>query len=66
MRGNIVQAAGWMQAGKDVRRYIWSADTCLCLNMDHVTIMLGTGDGRPRPYELSIIDLLAEDWEIRL
>ena len=61
----IEQAAKWIQQGKLVKRWIWGSETTMWLNMDQVTIMVGTrGERDYHPYELPLVDLLAQDWEI--
>ncbi len=61
---DIKQAARWIMQGREVRRYIWGSRSRMWLNMDKITVMVGDGPGTYHPYELPVVDLIAEDWEI--
>ncbi len=55
---NIQQAAKWMQEGEKVRRPQWHGSLC-CYAQGH-RILYSDREF----YEMYVMDLLAEDWEI--
>lgn len=61
---DVGQAAAWMLRGHGVRRHIWGGAVTLCLDVDNCTLMVSTEPGRFRPYQMPVVDLIADDWEL--
>lgn len=62
---DIKQAGDWMNRGMRVKRYVWGTGTYLRLAADSFTLLcIPSADERPHPYQVSIIDLISDDWEV--
>lgn len=61
---NVQQAAIWLERGHAVKRHIWGSDTWIRFVREDLEIKVFPETNRSHVFVFSLVDLLANDWEI--
>ena len=61
---DIKQAAKWLEQGLPVKRHIWSNDTWIRFVREELNIMVFPETNHSHVFVFSLVDLIAEDWEL--